>query len=112
MCGLGVGPSYFLGWVTAVPCSFSLFLSASHSPPEQFDFDASQEGVATLNDQPRVACAVHGQPNFGCDVYLHGNIQEANEAGGDQVINETMTLSHHQMSQSCAGLSDTCPLRA
>lgn len=80
--GLCVGPSYFLGWVAEFPAALSL--SISHSPTEQFDFDASQEGVTALNDQPRVACAVHGQPNFSCDVYLYRNIQEANEAGGDQ----------------------------
>lgn len=84
MCGLCVGPSYFLGWECPVP----------HSPPKQLDFDTSQEGVAALNDQPRVACAVHGQPNFGCDVYLHCNIQEADEAEGDQVTDETMSHSH------------------
>lgn len=72
----------------------ALFLSTSHSPPKQLDFDASQEGVTALNDQPRVACAVHGQPYFGCDVYLHRNIQEADEAEGDQVTNETMSHSH------------------
>lgn len=98
MCGLCVRPSYFPGWVTAVPFSPALFLSTSHSPPKQLDFDASQEGVTALNDQPRVACAVHGQPNFGRDVNLHRDIQEANEARTDQVTNETMSHSHHQVS--------------
>lgn len=88
---------YFLGWVIAVPCSPALSLSISHSPTEQFDFDASQEGITALNDQPRVACAVHGQSNFGCDVYLYRNIQEANEAGGDQGTNKMMSHSHHQV---------------
>lgn len=82
--------------MTVVPCSPALCLSISHSPPKQFDFDASQEGVAALNDQPRVACAVHGQPNFGCDVYLHRNIQEANEAGRDHGTKETMSHSRHR----------------
>lgn len=100
MCGLCVRPSYFPGWVIAAPFSPALFLSTSHSPPKQLDFDASQEGVTALNDQPRVACAVHGQPNFGRDVNLHRNIQEANEARGDQVTNEIMSHSHHQVSQS------------
>lgn len=85
-------------------------LSTSHSPPKQLDFDTSQEGVTALNDQPWVACAVHGQPNFGCDVYLHRNIQEADEAEGDQVTHETTaTLT---TSQSCTGLSGTCHLRS
>lgn len=73
----------------------ALSLSTSHSPSKQLDFDTSQEGVTALNDQPWVACAVHGQPNFGRDVYLHCNIQEADEAGGDQVTHETISHSHH-----------------
>lgn len=106
-----MGPSYFLAWVTVVLCSPALCLSISYSPPKQFDFDAPQEGVAALNDQPWVACAVHGQPNFGCDVYLHCNIQEANEAGRDQGTNETMSHSRHQESWHSAGLSGICHLR-
>lgn len=95
MCGLCVGSSSFPEQVAAVPCRPALFLSTSHSPPKQLDFDASQEGVTALNDQPRIACAVHGQPNFGSDVYLHRNIQEADEAGGDQVTHETLSHSYH-----------------
>lgn len=102
----------FPGLVTTVPCSPALALSTSHSPPKQFDFDASQKGVTALDDQPRVACAVHGQPNFGGDVHLHCNIQEANETGGDQATNETMSITHHQVSQSCVGLSGTCHLKS
>lgn len=97
---VGVAPPYFVGRVTAVPCSPALSLSVSHSPPKQFDLDASQEGVAALDDQPRVACAVHGQADFGRDVYLHRNIQEADEAGGDQGTKEvTMSHSDHQVSR-------------
>lgn len=54
-----------------------------HSPSQQLDLDTPQEGVAALDDQPGVACAVHGQPDLGRNVHLHGDVQEANETGGD-----------------------------
>lgn len=60
-----------------------------YSPSQQLDFDPPQEGVTSLDDQPRVAGAVHGQPDLGCDVHFHGNVQEANETGGDQGARET-----------------------
>lgn len=64
-----------------------------YSPSKQLDFDTPQEGVTSLNDQPRVARAVHGQPDLGCDVHLHGNVQEANETGGDHEVEETKSAA-------------------
>lgn len=60
-----------------------------YSPSQQPDFDAPQESVASLDDQPRVACAVHGQPDLGRNVHLHCDVQEANETGGDREARET-----------------------
>lgn len=60
-----------------------------YSPSQQLDFDPPQEGVTSLDDQPRVAGAVHGQPDLGCDVDFHGDVQEANETGGDHGARET-----------------------
>ena len=57
-----------------------------YSPSQQPDFDTSQEGITSLNDQPWVTRAVHGQPDFGRDVHLHCDVQEPNKTRGEETM--------------------------
>lgn len=51
-----------------------------HSPSEQSDFNAPEERVALLYHQPGIAGAIHGQPDPGCDVHFHRDVQQTQEA--------------------------------
>lgn len=82
-----------------------------YSPSQQPDLDAPQEGVASLDDQPRVASAVHGQPDLGRNVHLHCDVQEANETGGDHEARETESASRQpSLAQPCLAPLTLAPL--